>query len=346
MAKPRIFVSSTYFDLRTVRDDLDRFIREMGFEPVRHESGQVSYGKDEKPEAYAYREIDFCDIVVCVVGGRFGTTSSDGTSSITQRELKSAIERGKQIYIFVEDGVYHEHRHYLANKGIDGVRFVAVDNPKIHEFIEEIYALPKGNPVFSFSVSSEITAMLREQWAGLFQRLLTESALKSQTALIEELQRSLQTAAQLVEFLVAEKGKGDQAIQQILFANHPLFSALKEVTKNPYRLYFSNIRELEDWLKAARGFSRSDAPFPESPDVFEWTRSYRPQSGEEETQHLYLDKQVFTEAGDIKPMTPATWKESYLRYLRVPVTPVVRRIPRTPAVKSKGFDEMDDDIPF
>jgi len=87
MAKPRVFVSSTYYDLRTVRDDLDRFIREIGYEPVRHERGHISYGREESPEAYAYREIDFCDIVVCVVGGRFGTTSSDGSSSITQNGL-------------------------------------------------------------------------------------------------------------------------------------------------------------------------------------------------------------------------------------------------------------------
>jgi hypothetical protein len=174
MAKPRVFVSSTYYDLRTVRDDLDRFIREIGYEPVRHERGHISYGREESPEAYAYREIDFCDIVVCVVGGRFGTTSSDGSSSITQKELKSAVERGKQVYIFVEDSVHYEHRHFQANKSVNGVRYSAVDDVKIHEFLEEVYALPKGNPVFSFSVSADITRVLREQWAGMFQRLLSE----------------------------------------------------------------------------------------------------------------------------------------------------------------------------
>lgn len=342
MAKPRVFVSSTYYDLRTVRDDLDRFIREVGYEPIRHERGHISYGKDDRPEEYAYKEIDFCDIVVCVIGGRFGTTSSDGTSSITQKELRSSIERGKQVYVFVEDSVHHEHRHYLANKGVPGVRYVAVDNPKIHEFLEEIYALPKGNPVFPFSVSADIVRLLREQWSGLFQRLLTESAVKSQTVLIEELQRSLQTVGQLVEFLTNEKGKGDLAIQQILFANHPFFSALREVTRNSYRLYFATMTELEEWLKSARNFTRIDPEMQDDADVYEWIRGYKLPGGKEETHILYIHKSVFTEDGEIRPMTPAAWKDDLVRYNRIPVQPK----PKPQQKGSSGFDDMDDDIPF
>jgi hypothetical protein len=343
MAKPRVFVSSTYYDLRTVRDDLDRFIREVGFEPVRHERGHISYGKEERPEEYAYREIDFCEIVVCVIGGRFGSTSSDGASSITQKELKTAVERGKQIYMFVEEAVFHEHRHYLANKAITGVRYTAVDDPKIHEFLEEVYALPRGNPIFPFSVATDITRVLREQWAGLFQRLLTESSGKAQAALIDELQRSLQTVGKLVEFLKDESGRGNQAVQQILFANHPLFSALREVTKNPYRLYFTTLSELEEWLKAARGFTRLDELVQDEPNVYEWMRTYKQPGGKEEVHMLYINKVVFTEAGDIKPMTPAEWQENFVRYTRTQPAPR----PRVPAPKIKtGFDDMDDDIPF
>ena len=342
MAKPRVFVSSTYYDLRTVRDDLDRFIREVGYEPVRHERGHISYGKDDRPEEYAYREIDFCDIVICIVGGRFGTTSSDGTSSITQKELKSAVERGKQVYVFVDDSVHHEHRHYLANKAVLGVRYVSVDNPKIHEFLEEVYALPKGNPIFPFSVSADITRLLREQWSGLFQRLLTESSVKSQTALIEELQRSLQTVGQLVEFLINEKGKGDLSIQQILFANHPLFSALRDVTRNPYRLYFTTMSELEVWLKAARNLNRIDLEDQDDPQVYEWLRIYKMPVGKEETHILYIHKNVFSEEGDIRPMTPAAWKEEYVRYVRLQPQPK----PKPPTKSKAGFDDMDDDIPF
>ena len=57
MARPRIFVSSTYFDLRVLRADLERFIREMGYEAVMFERGHIPYGSEQALEEYCYREI-------------------------------------------------------------------------------------------------------------------------------------------------------------------------------------------------------------------------------------------------------------------------------------------------
>ncbi len=50
MARPRIFISSTFFDLRQVRADLDRFVKELGYDTVRNETGGIPYGKDQKLE--------------------------------------------------------------------------------------------------------------------------------------------------------------------------------------------------------------------------------------------------------------------------------------------------------
>jgi transposase len=57
MARPRIFISSTYYDLKYVRSDLERFVRELGYEPIRHETGSIPYGKDTQLEEYAYKEL-------------------------------------------------------------------------------------------------------------------------------------------------------------------------------------------------------------------------------------------------------------------------------------------------
>jgi len=332
MARPRVFVSSTFYDLRTVRDDLDRFIRSVGFEPVRHERGHIAYGQNERPEEYAYREIEFCELLVCIIGGKFGTSSSAGPYSITQKELKTALERGKQVYIFLEDAVQHEHRHYLANKSVPGVKYTAVDNIKIHEFIEEIYALPKGNPIFPFSVSSDITVILGEQWAGLFQRLLTEYGEKSQAALVDELQRSLQTVNQLVQFLTDEKGKGDKAVQEILFSNHPLFEALSKALRNRYRIYFTTLNELDDWLLVAKTFKREE-DFPSDDAFYEWYREV-PKSGKPEMQTLQISKHLFADDGRLLPLLPASWSSDWVN--------ITKEIKKT----SASTKTDDDDIPF
>jgi len=37
MAIPRVFISSTYYDLRHVRNDLEVFLRNLGYDPVMHD---------------------------------------------------------------------------------------------------------------------------------------------------------------------------------------------------------------------------------------------------------------------------------------------------------------------
>ena len=64
MARPRVFLSSTYYDLRHIRNDLERFVKELGYEPILSERGHIPYGKDEALEQYCYREISNCDILV------------------------------------------------------------------------------------------------------------------------------------------------------------------------------------------------------------------------------------------------------------------------------------------
>ena len=117
MAKPRVFISSTFYDLRQVREDLERFVKELGYEPVRNETGAIPYDKREKLETSAYREVELCDVLVAIVGGRYGSESLDDPGySISQAELRRALDRGIQVFIFVERGVLAEYSTYQLNK--------------------------------------------------------------------------------------------------------------------------------------------------------------------------------------------------------------------------------------
>ena len=41
--KPRIFVSSTFYDLKYIREDLSNFIKSYNFEPIMFEDGDIGY---------------------------------------------------------------------------------------------------------------------------------------------------------------------------------------------------------------------------------------------------------------------------------------------------------------
>ena len=63
MAKPKIFISSTFYDLKQIRSDLDNFIESLGYEAVRNEEGEIPYGRENALEDYCYKEIKNVDIL-------------------------------------------------------------------------------------------------------------------------------------------------------------------------------------------------------------------------------------------------------------------------------------------
>ena len=151
MAKPRIFISSTFYDLRQIRIELDKFIEGLGYEPVRNEVGDIPYGKDDDLQSYCYKEISNVDIVVSIIGGRYGSEASNVEPSeeysVSQMELKTAWREDKQVFIFIENSVLTEYETYLINKDKTDIRFRFVDNSNIYKFIEEIKGLSSNNNI-------------------------------------------------------------------------------------------------------------------------------------------------------------------------------------------------------
>lgn len=322
MARPRVFISSTYFDLRVVRADLERFIRETGYEPVMFERGHIPYGKDESLEDYCYREINSCDILVAIIGGKFGSQSKDEKHSITQRELKTAVELGKQIYVFVERSVHGEYKTYLANKNVKGFKAASVDDLKVFALLEEVYGLPVGNPVEPFELSEDITRFLREQWAGLFQRLLQESSRQIEVNIIQNLEATAATLKQLVTFLTETKSKGDEAIKDILLSNHPAFAAIKKLANIQYRVVFHSVKEL-DALLSARSYRRDMSP--QEKDSMEWDNQGLKRG-------IRVASKIFNKDGSLKIFTPEDWDDGW-----------ISDYPIAPPAKA---EEDDDEIPF
>ena len=250
MAKPRVFISSTFYDLRYVREDLERFVKEMGYEPVRHETGSIPYSKEKPLEESAYQEVTQSDIIVCVVGGRYGSDSATQEGSITQNELQEALKKKIQVYVFVEQSVLSEYSTYLKNKETESIEYSHADNVAVYKFIEETYALPQNNPITAFATSSEIAKFLKLQWAGLFQKFLQEQKRISELQVLEEMTGVASILKDLVTFLTEDRKNSDDAIKNIILANHPAFRAFAKVTQTTYRVFFTNQKELNDWITA------------------------------------------------------------------------------------------------
>jgi hypothetical protein len=326
MARPRIFISSTYYDLRQVREDIERMVLDIGYEAVRHETGRIPYSKDEKLESAAYREVELSDIIVSIVGGRFGSESTTHPGlSISQAELRRALERGIQVFVFVEKNTLSEYSTYQLNKDTPGVKYRFADDVRVYEFIDQLYALPQNNPIQGFETSADITKFLRLQWAGLFQRFLQDQRRLPEMRVIEEMNATAKTLRDLVTFLTDERrGTGD-AINQILVVNHPAFRTFAAVLKASYRVFFTNRDELDRWL-VERGWTLIDSQSWDPDSVREWQNP-------KQRGYLKLTKELFDESGRLRAMTAEEWDESFLQHMPPPEVTV-----QTPI--------SDDDVPF
>ncbi|MCI0696452.1 DUF4062 domain-containing protein [candidate division KSB1 bacterium] len=183
MARPRIFVSSTYYDLKYVRASLGLFIESLGFDPVLSEKGDVAFVPDRALDESCFRELQNCDIYVLIIGGRYGSEISatktgmsrdffDRYESVTKMEYTTALKKDIPIYILIERAVYSEYQTFLKNRESPNINYAHVDSVNVYYFIDQILSQLRNNPFYAFDKYSEIEEWLRLQWAGLFRDLL------------------------------------------------------------------------------------------------------------------------------------------------------------------------------
>jgi hypothetical protein len=69
--KPRVFVSSTYYDLKFLRESLENFFVALNFEPILFEANKVTFEIGKALDASCFNEVKTCQMMILVVGGRY-----------------------------------------------------------------------------------------------------------------------------------------------------------------------------------------------------------------------------------------------------------------------------------
>jgi hypothetical protein len=211
MANPRVFLSSTCYDLAEVRDSLHAFISGVGFDPCLSERGDVFYHPDLHTHDSCLNEVSNCHLFILIIGGRFGGSYVAETSkSIVNAEYSAARQLGLPIFTFVKRQVWSDHRVFQTNRdNAAAINFPSIDRqehaPKIFTFIDEVRLAPTNNGFFDFEYASEIVNLLRKQWAGMFFEALHQrkqmAEAKAQTALLGKLTSTTEQMEQLVKMI-------------------------------------------------------------------------------------------------------------------------------------------------
>jgi hypothetical protein len=290
----------------------------MGYDPILHETGDIPYGSSLPLEDYCYDEVTNCDILVSIIGGRFGSESQKNSDSISQNELKLALKAGKQVYIFIDKNVSGEYKTYLKNKDNLKIKYHYVDNQKIYQFIEEINQLSHNNATFNFETSDEIIEYLKSQWSGLFQRLLHDNEEKEEIKIIDKLNDSAESLNKMLNYVIESNKDKDQALRSLLTENHPAFIRIKTLLQIPFRIYFTNLDELVSLLED-RSFTDVIEENWDNPDIMEWRKTVKVEIPKDELLLLKISKKLFKN-GKLIMINDSDWDDNLITTSKFMVT--------------------------
>lgn len=200
MAIPRVFVSSTCYDLKYIRENLKYFINSMGYESILSEDGDVFYDPDMHTHEACLSEVQNCQIFVLIIGGRYGGDYLKENKSITNKEYEEAIKCKIPVFALIERNVWNDHFVYQKNRqneNVDSIIYPNVDNTKIFSFIDEVRKNENNNAIYPFGDFRDIEDYLKKQWAGLLYNFLMNNI---ETKKVRDLFEEIHSATEKIEY--------------------------------------------------------------------------------------------------------------------------------------------------
>jgi len=168
VSRTKIFVSSTFFDLAQVREDIRNTILQMGHEPLLNEYPSFPVTPNIDTIENCKKAVRSSDFFVLIIGGRRGSLDPVSGKSVTNIEYETAIETGIDCFVFVNEQVMTVLEVWKKTPDADFSAFV--DSPQVFEFISGITTAQHW--VFTFKRASEISEILRNQLSVFLKDLL------------------------------------------------------------------------------------------------------------------------------------------------------------------------------
>jgi hypothetical protein len=161
---PTALLSSTYFDLNQVRADLFDFLKDdLGHAVLASEHNSFPIDPDANTIENCRRRVEReADVLILIIGGRYGQVDLTSEKSVTNLEYLAARAKGISIYAFIEKRILAHYDNWCKNP--DNKFTDCIDNRKLFEFIKTIRDVHKVWMV-PFERAQDIVSALRSQFA-------------------------------------------------------------------------------------------------------------------------------------------------------------------------------------
>jgi hypothetical protein len=163
---PTVMVSSTFYDLGQVRSDLMGFLQnELGYSPLLSEFSSFPVDPDVDTIENCRRRVEQnADVLVLIIGGRYGSVDSESGKSITSIEYVTARAKGVPIDVFIDKRILAVLPVWARNR--DGDFSDVVDSNELFTFVEQVRNTDRVW-THEFERAQDITNALRFQFAHL-----------------------------------------------------------------------------------------------------------------------------------------------------------------------------------
>lgn len=194
----RVFVSSTYEDLREERAEVQKALLKLDLFPVGME---LFPSGDEETWDFIKQQIKECDYYIVVVAGRYGSMAPNG-QSFTQNEWDYAREVGKPSLAFLH-----------ANPGslpADKTELNPDGRIKLSAFLEQL----KRHPITTYTNPHELAAQVMFSLVNLRVKYPTPGYVRADEA------ADLKKYVELLEENSLLKAQLAETAKELLFASH------------------------------------------------------------------------------------------------------------------------------
>jgi len=171
MTAPRkmtVFLSSTVYDLKDLRNFLEFELKRWGYEVLASESGSIPVDSSLHSYETCIAAAKECDVLIGIIDGRFGGMFRDTGSSITFAEIDTAFRAGKRVYVFVRRGVWDAREQYKRDRqrGASFSPSKIVTDERVFQLVDQLLFRDSGNWLFQFELPTDILDVLVVQLDG------------------------------------------------------------------------------------------------------------------------------------------------------------------------------------
>lgn len=252
MAKVKVFVSSTCYDLSQIRNDIKQCIIDLGHYPILSEMKDFPIDPQLSNTENCINAVkNEADIFVLIIGNKYGSILESG-KSITNTEFLTAINKGIPIYTFALKQMTTLLPLWERNPDADFTH--VADNNKVFEFLADVRK-KRGLWNFEFEKAQDITVILKDQLSNLFHEALLARKMIFATE-TSELYSKISTRA--LNILLKKEDYFEikffmQTMKDEMFKNRDLKNDYNYSIRLKSANRISDIKQLIEWLQLKLG---------------------------------------------------------------------------------------------